>query len=64
MKTAVKILILICGICTIICGIWFLVVGIMDIPVPKPVTVLFCIGCLVSGIVNIKNAFKGGKKEL
>ena len=63
METAVKILILICGICTIICGIWFLVVGIMDISVPKPVTVLFCIGCLVSGIVNIKNAFKGGKKE-
>lgn len=62
-KTAVKILVLISGICTIICGIWFLVAGIMDNTVPKPVTVLFCIGCLVSGIVNIKNAFKGGKKE-
>ena len=63
MKAAVIILVLISGICTIICGIWFLVAGIMDITVPKPVTVLFCIGCLVSGIVNIKNAFKGGKKE-
>ncbi|MCR5143546.1 MAG: hypothetical protein K6C68_13680 [Ruminococcus sp.] len=63
MKRAVKILVLICGICTVICGIWFLVAGMMDIPVPKPVIVLFCIGCLVSGIVNIKTAFKGGKKE-
>ena len=34
MKTAVKILVLICGVCTVICGIWFLVAGIMDIPVP------------------------------
>ena len=64
MKTAVKILVLICGVCTVICGIWFLVAGIIDTPVPKLVIVLFCIGCLVSGIVNIKNAFKGGKKEL
>lgn len=63
MKKAIKILILISGVCTIIIGIWFIVAGIMDTPVPKPVMIVFCIGCLVSGIVNIKNAIKVGKKE-
>ncbi|ADU21388.1 hypothetical protein [Ruminococcus albus] len=58
MKTTIKILILICGICTIISGIWFIAAGIRDIPVPKPVMIMFCIGCLVSGTVNIKNAIK------
>lgn len=63
MKMAIKILVLISGICAVISGIWFIVAGTMDKPVPKPVTILFCIGCLVSGIVNFKNAVKGRKKE-
>ena len=63
MEKALKILVLISGVCTVICGIWFLIAGIMDIPVPKSVMILFCIGCLVSGIVNIRNSVKGRKKE-
>lgn len=63
MKKPLKILVLISCVCTVICGIWFLIAGIMDIPVPKPVMILFCVGCLVSGIVNIRNAVKGTKKE-
>ena len=62
MKKTMKIFVLISSICTIICGIWFLAAGIMDIPVPKPVMILFCIGCLVSGTVNVRNAVKSGKK--
>ena len=63
MKKPLKILVLISGVWAVICGIWFLIAGIMDIPVLKPVMILFCIGCLVSGIVNIRNSVKGRKKE-
>ena len=62
-KNIIKIPVLISGVCTIICGIWFLVAGMMDISVPKPVTILFCIGCLVSGIVNIRNAVRGRNEK-
>ncbi|HAG14475.1 MAG TPA: hypothetical protein DCG49_11540 [Ruminococcus sp.] len=62
-KNIIKISVLISGVCTIICGIWFLVAGMMDISVPKPVTILFCIGCLVSGIVNIRNAVRGRNEK-
>ena len=54
-KKIIKIIIGIALLCALLGGIITLVFGIMDIAVPKFITILFCIGCFVSAGVNLCN---------
>ena len=50
-----KITKIIIGIALLCGGIIMLIFGIMNIAVPKSITILFCIGCFVSAGVNLCN---------
>ncbi len=68
-KIIIKIMIGIGVLCTLLGGIVTLIFGIMDIAVPKFITILFCIGCFVSAGVNLHNYGKiknqqNGKSKL